>query len=162
MSERPTIYEVAMRTAREFASRSEDPDRKVGAVALTAKNHVIATGYNGLPSGYSLKELEERWIVAKSQNLGLTFRDFRRPFMQHAEQNLCSLFKKGEVHTVCVTTFPCPSCVGLLVAHEVKRVLYLEDYSTDPLGIEIARVFGLEIGFMGPLVNCSGVTSPKI
>jgi len=37
--------------AKETASWSKDPSRKVGAVAVSTKGQVLATGYNGFPRG---------------------------------------------------------------------------------------------------------------
>jgi len=108
-----------MKIAEVAAERSEDPRRKVGAVAATLDGRVIATAYNGLPAGM---EYPTSWESD----------DQRRICTIHAEQNLCSLFKLGEAHTVYVTTEPCASCRTLLMAHGVELIIYKDRYPNDP------------------------------
>lgn len=131
MSKRVAIDDYAMMLALVASLRSEDPFRKVGAVALDKDKYVLGLAYNGLKAGVKVKT---------------TFwkdRDARRKFMIHAEQNLCALFRRGTVHTVAVTTCPCQSCATLLVAHGVKRVLFGEPYA-DSDGEVIFKNYGLD------------------
>lgn len=117
--ERITSDTHAMMQAYVASLRSEDPHRKVGAIALDANRYVLGCAYNGLSPGLAVKD--EFW----------NDRESRRRFVCHAEQNLCALFTRGSVHTVAITTCPCSSCATLLVAHGVRRILYGEPYSTD-------------------------------
>lgn len=130
---RPTIDEYAMLLASAAALRSEDPSRKVGAVALDHENRVIATAYNGLPSGW---DVTDDWWQNDEQ---------RRKFVVHAESNLCSLTHRGAVKTVAITTVPCGPCALNLIAHGVKRVVYGLAYPRDVTGIEILDEYGIEI-----------------
>lgn len=123
--------EYAISLAVAAMRRSEDPYRKVGAVALTEDYRVIATAYNGLMPGADVED--EFWLD----------RSRRRAYMIHAEQNLCALFKRGEVYTVAVTHYPCPSCAGLLACHGVKRILWLHQYETEPHGNLVAAFHGI-------------------
>lgn len=125
---RISFDEYAINLAIQASSRSEDMYRKVGAVALNKENGVIAIAYNGTPSGYVMPE-----DLASD-------RDRRRPFMIHAETNLCALFKRGEVETVAVTCCPCSDCFRNLIASGVKRVIYKDDY-TDFVTSEIASIY---------------------
>lgn len=133
MSTRISIVEYALQLAEVASRRSEDPFRKVGAVALTDENRIIATGYNGLPPAFVANE--ELWKD----------RDFRRDLMIHAEQNLCSLFKRGEVKMVAVTTMPCSFCLRTLIAHGVSQVYYRMPYEHDDGAIAIAKYFGIHM-----------------
>ena len=130
---RPTIDEYAMVLATAAALRSEDPSRKVGAVALDHENRVIATAYNGLPTGV---DVTDDWWQNNEQ---------RRRFVMHAEANLCSLTHRGQVNTVAITTVPCGPCALNLVAHGVKRVIYGLAYPRDVSGIEILDEYGIEL-----------------
>jgi dCMP deaminase len=114
--DRITIEEYAARIAIVCATRSEDPHCKVGAVAFTKDNRIIATAYNGLAAGRTLPL--EIW-----KN-----REERLKHVIHAEQNLCSLFKRGEVNWVMTTLCPCISCLKLLDAHQVQTVIYIKPY----------------------------------
>jgi dCMP deaminase len=113
---RLTIPEYAMALAHVASLRSEDPYRKVGAVAIDFDNRVIGTAYNGLAPGYDAAQ--EFWAD----------RDERRKYMLHAEVNLCSLFTRGNVRLVACTTKPCTSCMQMLCAYGVKEVYYRDDY----------------------------------
>jgi dCMP deaminase len=128
---RPTIDEYAMLLASAAALRSEDPSRKVGAVALDHENRVIATAYNGLPSGW---DVADDWWQNDDQ---------RRKFVVHAESNLCSLTHRGAVRTVACTTIPCGPCALNLIAHGVKRVVYGLTYPRDVAGMVDPVVRGL-------------------
>lgn len=139
---RPSVEEIATQVACVMASRSEDPWTQVGAVALTSDNRIIATAYNGLLPGVEWQTLRISLV-----NDGKDPREARLPFMVHAEQNLCSLIKRGEA-TWCVTTVcPCPSCLLLLACHGMKKIVYLSDYGRDNRAIEIAKFYNIELRY---------------
>lgn len=113
---RISIPQYAMALAHVASLRSEDPFRKVGAVAIDFDNRVIGTAYNGLAPGYNAGP--EFWAD----------RDARRKYMLHAEVNLCSLFTRGNVRIVACTTKPCTSCMQMLCAYGVRDIYYRDDY----------------------------------
>ena len=129
---RLTIPEYAMALAHVASLRSEDPYRKVGAVAIDFDNRVIGTAYNGLAPGYDAAQ--EFWVD----------RDERRKYMLHAEVNLCSLFTRGNVRLVACTTKPCTSCMQMLCAYGVKEVYYRDDYPESEANA-IAQRYGIAL-----------------
>jgi dCMP deaminase len=131
---RISIHEWAMQIAEVSASRSEDPHLKVGAVALDCDNRLVGASYNGLmphfipPPGF--------WDD----------RDLKSKFMIHAEQNLCSLFKRSDcVMAVYVTTCPCPACFKTLISYGIQQVYYREPYDRNDDAIEIAKFYGINL-----------------
>lgn len=61
--------------AKEISAWSKDPSRKIGAVAVSDKGQVLATGYNGFPRGvedsierYENKELKSKYVVHAEMN----------------------------------------------------------------------------------------------
>lgn len=130
-SSRLSIEKYAMALAYVASLRSEDPKRKVGAVALNSENRIIATGYNGLVAKASH---DKSWWAND---------EIRRKYVIHAEANLCSLFVRGDAELVAVTTAPCGPCALHLAAHGVKHVLYAENYPSDPSGLEILTSCGI-------------------
>jgi len=124
--------EYALSLAHIAKLRSEDPYRKVGACALDYENRVLGVAYNGLKSGINVSS--DFW----------SDRNKRRPFMIHAEANLLSLFKKGECKTIALTCSPCSACATLIVAHDIKRVIYCDEYELDTIGLEILRFYNIE------------------
>lgn len=133
LNRRLDIDHYAMLLACVARLRSEDPWRKVGAVALSPQNRVVATAYNGLRPG--LQVTPKFWAD----------REGRLPYVIHAEVNLCSLFQRGDVKTVAVTTLPCASCAAVLVAHDVKRVVWGELYHRDRQGRDVLERAGVQL-----------------
>ena len=39
--------------AKTVAQRATCPRRQVGCVLVNSRNHIVATGYNGVPSGFT-------------------------------------------------------------------------------------------------------------
>ena len=129
---RLTIPQYAMALAHVASLRSEDPFRKVGAVALDFDNRVIGTAYNGLAPGY---------------NVDASFwedRDRRRKYMLHAEVNLCSLFTRGNVRLIACTTKPCTSCMQMLCAYGVKEIYYRDNY-VESEADAISELYGIKL-----------------
>ena len=129
---RLTIPEYAMALAHVASLRSEDPFRKVGAVAFDFDNRVIGTAYNGLAPGFNAKS--DFWID----------RDDRRKYMIHAEVNLCSLFTRGNVKLIACTTMPCTSCMQMICAYGVREVYFRDDYP-DSEATAIAELYSIQL-----------------
>jgi dCMP deaminase len=129
---RITIPEYAMALAHVASLRSEDPFRKVGAVAIDHANRVIGTAYNGLAPGFD--PTPDFWID----------RAARQKYMLHAEVNLCSLFTRGSVKLVAVTTKPCTSCMQMLCAYNIKEIYYRDNYEHSDADA-IATLYGVRL-----------------
>ncbi len=121
-----------MALAHVASLRSEDPFRKVGAAALDFDNRVVGTAYNGLAPGFDAPA--GFWDD----------RDARQKFMLHAEINLCSLFKRGEVKLVASTTMPCTACMQTLCAYGIREIYYRDIYKASDAP-EIARLYGIRL-----------------
>lgn len=133
MSEaRLSVPKYAMALAYVASLRSEDPFRKVGAAALDFDNRVIGTAYNGLAPGIDAPQ--GFWDD----------RDARQKFMLHAEVNLCSLFRRGEVRLIATTTMPCTACMQTLCAYGVKEIYYHEGYDASDAP-EVASLYGVKL-----------------
>ena len=127
------IIDWALQLAELTAQRSEDPYRKVGAVAINHENRVIATAYNGLMPGFAVQD---------------TFwndREKRQDYMIHAEQNLCSLITRGEVKFVALTTQPCNHCMLTLAAHDIREIHFRETYERGCNSFRIAQFYGIKL-----------------
>jgi dCMP deaminase len=130
-SSRISIPHYAMSLAHVASLRSEDPFRKVGAAALDFDNRVVGTAYNGLAPGFDAPE--GFWDD----------RDKRQKFMLHAEINLCSLFKRGEVKLIASTTMPCTACMQTLCAYGIQEIYYRDVYK-ESAAPEIAETYGIK------------------
>jgi dCMP deaminase len=131
MKDRISKEEYFLQMAETAAQRSEDPYLKVGAVASTVEGRIIATGYNGLTPGFVASD--KFW-----EN-----RNARRKMIIHAEQNLCSLFSRGEAWLVAATLSPCSACLMTLIAHGVERIIFRDYYERDQEAELIAKAYDI-------------------
>jgi dCMP deaminase len=144
---RPSWDEYFLRIAREVSGRSTCLRRKVGAVLVRDKR-ILATGYNGAPSG--IVHCDERGCLRDEMGVPSGERhELCRGL--HAEMN--SLLQAA-VHGVGVagstlycTNHPCSLCTKMLVNARVARVVVEEGYS-DRLASDLLREAGLEVEVM--------------
>ncbi|MCL4331640.1 MAG: cytidine/deoxycytidylate deaminase family protein [Candidatus Thermoplasmatota archaeon] len=127
-NERPTWDQYFMRMAFLAASRSNCTRRKVGAVIVKDKN-VLATGYNGPPSGTVHCDvvgcIRDELDVPSGERHELC-----RGL--HAEQNAII---QAAVHGVSikdaviyVTTHPCVVCSKMLMNAQIREIIYAQGY----------------------------------
>jgi dCMP deaminase len=99
--------------AKTASLRSEDPYRKVGAVAIRPDGSIAAVSYNGSPP-----KIEIDW----------SDRDKRRQYVIHAEMNVLRFIKPHECDKVAITLSPCVDCLKNMTAYGINDVYYLEKY----------------------------------
>lgn len=126
--QRPSWDEYFMSIADSVATRSTCMRRKVGAVLVYDKR-ILATGYNGVPSG--LKHCHEVGCIRAKLNIPSgTQHEMCRGL--HAEQNtVVQAARYGipiEGATIYCTTQPCVQCTKILINAGIKRIVYREPY----------------------------------
>jgi dCMP deaminase len=137
-----------MDMAKLAARRSSCLRRAVGAV-LVKDRRLLATGYNGVPSGVTHCEatgcLRERLQVPSGERHELC-----RGL--HAEQNaiIQAAFHGVSIRDAVLycTNLPCIICAKMLINAGVRRVVYIEGYS-DALTSEMFSEVGMELVRMG-------------
>lgn len=125
---RPSWEEYALILAAAASVRSEDPFVKVGACALRYDKSVAALGYNGAPKG-----VEINWDN----------REERLKRVVHAEVNCLSYCKPGEVELLATTLLPCSSCLTIIAAYGIKKVIFSSIYKRDDSSISLSKEFGI-------------------
>lgn len=147
--DRPSWDEYFMEIAVLAASRSTCLRRQVGAV-MVRDRHIIATGYNGAPSG--IRHCLEIGCLRQEMNIPSGERH-ELCLGVHAEQNL---FIQAALHgsspeggTVYSTNQPCTLCAKLIVNAGVRRVVFTGDYP-DPLARRILDEAGVELVRLEP------------
>jgi dCMP deaminase len=128
---RPTWDEYFMAIAEQVATRSTCMRRKVGAVLVVDKR-LLATGYNGAPSGVphcaEAGCLREQMAVPSGQRHELC-----RGL--HAEQNAIIQAAKHGVHidgaTLYTTHHPCSMCAKVAINAGIRRIVCRHDYPDD-------------------------------
>lgn len=149
MGLRPSWDEYFIQITELVASRSTCLRRSVGAV-IVKNRHILATGYNGAPSGIS--HCAKTGCIRARMNIPSGQRhELCRG--THAEQNgIVQAAKHGtpiEGATIYVNTKPCSICSKMIINSGIKRVCYLGDYS-DKMSEEMMAEAGIEMVQFNP------------
>ncbi len=139
---RPSWDEYFMELTEVVAKRSTCLRRKVGAIIVKDKR-VLATGYNGAPTG--LKHCKEVGCIREEQNVPSGQRhELCRGL--HAEQNAIiqaalhgSSIKGASLYCTCQ---PCILCTKMIINAGIKRVVFKGEYP-DKLAIEMFKESGI-------------------
>ena len=121
-----------MKIAELVAQRSTCPRRDVGCVIVDNNSYIKATGYNGVPRGYTHCNEENCGADNIDQCLAI-----------HAEQNaLLQCENINSVAEIYTTTSPCLTCAKMIANTSVKRVIYKEQYKCTK-GLDLLRSLGV-------------------
>jgi dCMP deaminase len=143
MMERPSWDDYFMDIARLVAHRSTCLRRQVGAVMVKSK-HVLATGYNGTPSG-----------ITHCSETGCLRDQLKVPSGErhelcrglHAEQNaIIQAARHGiDIHgaTLYCTHSPCIICSKMLINAGIKQIVYIHGYP-DQMSLDMIGEAGIE------------------
>ncbi|MCX5703638.1 MAG: cytidine/deoxycytidylate deaminase family protein [Candidatus Omnitrophica bacterium] len=136
--QRPSWDEYFLQMAQLISKRSTCLRRFVGAIAVRDKR-ILATGYNGAPSG-----------LVHCINIGCIRRKMKIPSGQrqelcrglHAEQNVIiqAVIHKADLKDsiLYVTNQPCVTCTKMLISVGVKEIVIREGYP-DELAIRMLK-----------------------
>jgi len=119
-----------MKIANVVSERSTCIKRKVGAV-LIKDSHIVSTGYNGAPSGFSHCTPE----TCVRQNL----KSGEKPELCRGVHSEINCIIQAAIHgtsiqgntTLYSTHFPCMSCLKLIINARIKRLVYREGYNME-------------------------------
>lgn len=140
---RPTWDQYFIDITHLVATRSTCLRRQVGALLVKDRN-ILATGYNGSPSGIRHCEetgcLRERMKVPSGERHELC-----RGL--HAEQNAIIQAARHGVNidgsTLYCNTMPCSICTKMLINAGIRRIVYDTGYADD-LAREMVAEAGIE------------------
>jgi dCMP deaminase len=91
---------------------------------VNKQNHILATGYNGVPAGMPHCIDEPCAGANYPSGTGLNLCQ-----AIHAEQNaLLQCRNINEVYTAYVTASPCVNCLRLLLNTSCERIVFAEEY----------------------------------
>lgn len=141
---RPSWDQYFIDITRLVASRSTCLRRQVGALLVKDRN-ILATGYNGTPSGVThcadVGCLRERLKVPSGERHELC-----RGL--HAEQNAIIQAARHGVNidgsTLYCTTMPCIICTKMLINAGIRRIVFEDGYA-DELAREMVAETGIEV-----------------
>jgi len=139
---RPDRDSWAMALAVVTAERATCLRRKVGAVLLNSRGHVLSTGYNGVAAGQNhcneyvgntdsdinvIKVGNHPHACSGAHSASGTNLDGCQAI--HAEQNaLLQCRDVYSIDTAYVTASPCMTCTKLLLNTSCRRIVFLEEY----------------------------------
>lgn len=146
---RPSWDEYFMKLANEVATRTTCMRRAVGAV-IVKDNRILATGYNGVPSG-----------LAHCAQVGCLRQELGIPSGQrneicrglHAEQNaIIQAAKYGPLINgakIYVNTQPCVVCAKMLINAGIEEIVYQNPYP-DELAMSLLKEAGTKVRVFSP------------
>lgn len=131
-----------MEMAKLVSTWSSCLSRKVGCI-ITVDRRVVATGYNGAPAG--VPSCKETGVCLRKPSP--SGENLDQCLAVHAEQNAITQaakypgsIKGGDIY---VTTYPCVTCMKLIINAGLKRVFYMEEYNS-PLAKILAKEANIE------------------
>lgn len=141
---RPSWDEYFMKLAHEVATRTTCLRRAVGAV-IVKDRRILATGYNGVPSG--LAHCSETGCLR--QELGVPSGQ-RHEICRglHGEQNAIIQAARYGIDisgsTIYVTTQPCVVCAKMIINAGITEVVYENPYD-DELAMSMLKESGMKL-----------------
>jgi len=126
---RITVDAWAMALVAVTSQRGTCLRRRVGCVLLDARNHVIATGYNGVASGMPHCNEGPPYVNACSGAFAPSGTNLDGCQAIHAEQNaLLQCRNVYAIHTCYTSVSPCVTCVKLLMNTSCQKLVFAERY----------------------------------
>ena len=135
--------EYFLQIADTVATRATCPRRKVGCVFVDSKQHIVATGYNGVPSGFThCIDIPCEGAECPS-GMGLDLCE-----AIHAEVNAFLQLRSDDVLTAYVTIMPCFPCAKMMANSNIKRLVAAEKYVHNQ-SIDMLQKAGILINIVG-------------
>ncbi len=126
MAPRPSLAEWGLELAKLTATRATCFRRQVGCVLLDRQGRVLATGYNGVPRRFTHCTDDQVGCPGAHAASGTNLDGCQAI---HAEQNALLQCKNvDEIDMCCVTTFPCLTCIKLLLNTPCRTIVFKDDY----------------------------------
>lgn len=105
-----------MEMARQVSKKSDDPNKKVGAVIVNLEMGIVSTGFNNIPLG--IKDREEI----------LNNKDYKNQCIIHAEKEaIISVSTRAALLGCSIYVYPlppCAQCASLIIWSGISRVIF--------------------------------------
>jgi len=141
---RPSWDEYFMTLATQVSSRTTCTRRAVGAV-IVKDRRILATGYNGVPTG--IRHCEEVGCLRQQLNVPSGQKhELCRGL--HAEQNAIIQAARYGIDisdaSIYITTQPCVVCAKMLINAGIKEIVYANPYP-DELALSMLEESGISL-----------------
>ena len=112
------VDEYFLKMALLVGERSTCRRRMVGCVLVDSSNHVVATGYNGVPTHF--QHCLDVPCEGATSNSG---EDLEKCLAVHAEQNAFLQLRSNDTLTAYLTVTPCITCAKMIANSKVRRIV---------------------------------------
>tara|TARA_R110001583_G_scaffold183_1_gene1667 strand:- start:16934 stop:17413 length:480 start_codon:yes stop_codon:yes gene_type:complete len=121
------------------AKRATCRRRKVGCVLVDSKNHIVATGYNGVPTHFPhcLDSPCEGANEPSGESL-------EKCLAVHAEQNALLQLRSNDYLTAYLTVTPCITCAKMIANSSIRRIVSSVVY-IQPTAMNILSTAGIKV-----------------
>ena len=128
-----------LKMARLVAERSTCRRRKVGCVLVDSENHVVATGYNGVPTHFQhCIDVPCEGAEAASGEL------LEKCLAVHAEQNALLQLRSNDSLTAYLTVTPCITCAKMIANSHIRRIVSDVVY-IQPIAVQILSTANIKV-----------------
>ena len=115
---RITIDNYFLNMARLVSLRSTCKRRQVGCILVDSNNYVVATGYNGVPKGFT--HCLDNPCAGAAAKSGTQLDDC---WAVHAEMNAMIQLQSTDILTAYLTVTPCFNCAKVLANSNINRIV---------------------------------------
>lgn len=134
------IYFIKL--ARLTATRSKDPNTKVGACIANNKK-VLSLGWNGAP-----RNIDDNLVPYSCNDKNKPLKEQKYPYIVHAEINSI-LNYEGKISdlegsSLYINIFPCVDCTKTLIQIGIKEILYEKDYKDSEMAKYLFDLVGIK------------------
>jgi len=134
---KPKFIDYYMKIAEVTSTLSYAKRLQVGAV-IVKDNQILATGYNGMPSGWeNICEVPDDKGILKT-----------KPEVLHAETNaiakVAQSTESSQGSTLFCTHAPCIECAKLIYQSGITTIYYKEQYRDDS-GVNFLKLSGVNV-----------------
>jgi len=138
---KPKFVDYYMKIAEVTSGLSYAKRLQVGAV-IVKENQILATGYNGMPSGW--ENNCEYEVYQQDGTTGLK----TKPEVLHAETNAIAKVAQSTESSKDATLFcthaPCIECAKLIYQSGINTVYYRNQYRSDE-GLNFLKLSGVNV-----------------
>lgn len=145
---KPKFVDYYMKIAEVTSGLSYAKRLQVGAV-IVKDNQILATGYNGMPSGWeNVCETEVIETYAGFEGAILNTKLVTKPEVLHAETNaiakVAQSTESSKDSTLFCTHAPCIECAKLIYQSGITTLYYKHQYRDDS-GIKFLQLSGVNV-----------------
>jgi dCMP deaminase len=145
---KPKFIHYYMKIAEVTSNLSYAKRLQVGAV-IVKENKILATGYNGMPSGWeNVCETEHEVWVGDHTKTEKTIELKTKPEVLHAESNalmkVAQSTESSQGSTLFCTHAPCIECAKLIYQSGISTLFYKEEYRNEE-GLKFLRLSGVNV-----------------